>query len=83
MKTYDSPDIRARLEVVNTCEREFLVVWKALHMIRLSSSFNDLLRLEVDRAADTLLYLMRVTESIDPTVVLDGTRGLSSSAADL
>lgn len=79
----NTPDNRTRLEVVNTCEREFLVVWKALHMIRSSSPFCDLLRLEVDRAADTLLHLMRISECIDPTIVLDGTSSLGSVAADL
>ena len=68
MNTIESPDNPTRLEVVNTCEREFLVVWKALRVIRSSTPFGDLLRLEVERAADTLLHLMRVSECIDPSI---------------
>ena len=85
MNTTASPDNRTRLDVVNTCEREFLVVWKALNLIRSSIPFGELMRLEVERAADTLLHLMRASECIDPTVCLDGSGSLGpgSTHADL
>lgn len=83
MKTIESPDNRPRLDVVNTCEREFLVVWKSLRMICASTPFGSLLRLESERAAETLLYLMRISECIDPTIHLDGTSNLGHVPADL
>jgi hypothetical protein len=66
-------DHQLRSDIVNQYEREFLVVWKALHVIGMSSPFGELLRLEIERASDTLLQLMRTSECIDPTISLDGT----------
>ena len=57
-------------------EREFFVVWKTLSKIHASTPHGELLRLETQRAAETLLYLMRSAECIDPSLVLDGTDSL-------
>ena len=54
-------------------EREFFVVWKTLSRIWAVTPHGDLLRLETQRAAETLLYLMRSADCIDPSLVLDGT----------
>lgn len=83
MKTGELQDNRIRAEVVNSYEREFIVVWRALTMIGSSRPFNDLLRLEVERAAATLLHLLRMSDCIDPTIALDGTGSLDSTPADL
>jgi hypothetical protein len=65
-------DQPADLTPVKENEREFFVAWKALNEVWLSAPFRDLIRLEVQRAAETLLYLMRQADCIDPTLVLDG-----------
>ena len=75
-------DHQLRFDVVNQCEREFLVVWKALHIISASSPFGELMRLEIERASDTLLQLMRTSECIDPTMSLDGTGRIGLQSAD-
>ena len=64
-------------KLVSDHEREFFVVWKALTRIWVSAPQEDLLRLEAQRAADTLLYLMRSADCIDPSLSLDGTGMLS------
>ena len=62
----------ADLSSVKENEREFFVVWKALNAVWLSAPFGDLVRLEVQRAAEAMLFLMRQADCIDPTLVLDG-----------
>jgi hypothetical protein len=57
-------------------EREFFVVWKILSKICGATSHGDLLRFETQRDAETLLYLMRSADCIDPSLVLDGTDSL-------
>ena len=57
-------------------EREFFVVWKTLRRIGAVTPHGDLLRPETQRAAEMLLYLMRSADSIDPSLVLDGTHTL-------
>lgn len=70
-------------KLVSDHEREFFVVWKALTRIWATTPHDDLLRLEAQRAADTLLYLMRAAECIDPTLSLDGTQVLLPEAAEV
>jgi len=82
MKATDISDNRMRADLVNKFEREFLVVWEALNMIGANSPFGDLMRLEVDRAADTLVRLMRTADCIDPTIRLDGTERIAAHPAD-
>jgi len=59
--------------IVSEAEREFFVVWTALDRIRAITPPGDLLYLEADRAADTLLRLIRDADCIDPSLMLDGT----------
>ena len=59
--------------IVSEAEREFFVVWTALDRIRAITPPEDLLHLETDRAADTLLRLIRDADCIDPSLMLDGT----------
>jgi hypothetical protein len=58
--------------IVSEAEREFFVVWSALDRIRAITPLEDLLHLETDRAADTLLRLIRDADCIDPSLTLDG-----------
>jgi hypothetical protein len=59
--------------IVSEAEREFFVVWSALDKIRAATPPDNLLHLEAERAADTVLRLMRDAECIDPSLILDGT----------
>jgi len=81
MKVAESPGNAVDTKLVTDHEREFFVVWKALTRIWASTPHEDLLRLETQRAADTLLYLMRTTDCIDPSLSLDGTGALMPDAA--
>ena len=45
--------------IVKDHQHEFAVVWRALHTICQSVPPGDLLRLEAQRASDTLLLLMQ------------------------
>jgi hypothetical protein len=58
--------------IVSEAEREFFVVWSALDKIRAATPPDNLLHLEAERAADTVLRLMRDAECIDPSLILDG-----------
>ena len=58
--------------IVSEAEREFFIVWSALDRIRAITPPEDLLHLEADRAADTLLRLIRDADCIDPSLTLDG-----------
>jgi hypothetical protein len=59
--------------IVSEAEREFFVVWSALDKIRALTPPGELLHLEAERAAETVLRLMRDAECIDPSLMLDGT----------
>jgi hypothetical protein len=64
--------------IVSEAEREFFVVWSALDRIRAITPPEELLHLETERAADTLLRLIRDAECIDPSLLLDGTETIQS-----
>jgi hypothetical protein len=57
---------RMSTAIVKDHQHEFSVVWQALHVISQSTPPGDLLRLEVQRASDALLYLMRMSGCIQP-----------------
>jgi hypothetical protein len=83
MKVAESSGHAMDTHLVTDHEREFFVVWKALTRIWVSAPHDDLLRLETQRAADTVLYLMRSADCIDPSLSLDGTRLLHAGAAEI
>ena len=65
---------RMSTAIVKDHQHEFSVVWQALHVISQSTPPGDLLRLEVQRASDALLYLMRVAGCIEPVTYPTETR---------
>ena len=75
---FDQP---INLNPVREAEREFFVVWKALDELWKSAPFEDLTRLEAQRAAEALLHLIRQADCIDPSLALDGTGRLQTFPA--
>lgn len=62
--------------LIKAHERELFVTWKVLSQIWSATPFDDLLRLEAQRAAETMLFMLRSADCIDPSVALDGTQDL-------
>jgi hypothetical protein len=59
-------------EIIQQHEREFFLVWKALDRLGQNCAPASRAGAEIERAAHTLLVLMRAADCIDPTAPLDG-----------
>lgn len=67
-------------EIVRQNEREFFVVYKALTRLIQSTPDAAFMQLELTWASETVRWLMREADCIDPSVVLDGTAHLGLAA---
>jgi hypothetical protein len=69
--------------VIKDHQHEFAVVWQALNEIWQCTEPGDLLRLEVQRASDTLLHLMRIANCSEPIQFQDDVQATESVAASV